>query len=274
MSTILQALQKNKSDQAGSPPPIIQKENKLSQWKVLVSFALIIIIVLLSTLIYLLINPYDGFKQEAVIEPLTVEQIDTEAEINKIQKNNKIVKVTFETQPLTVIASQPEIFTPTQEIAPPVIVPTEIKLAQTNSTQVEQQIALKGQKEPKQSQQDSEASDELKKRFELAILLNQIEEEQADLVESNNEGEMTDGSDISQMSSSFQNKVPLIKYEAHVYSTLITDRWIRINGEKLIEGDIDSTGQLELIEIQPQRSIFRLERQSFSLESLVDWKGY
>ena len=259
MSTILQALQKSKSEQAGNPPPIIQTDNNQSRWKIIISFAMFVIIVLLSTLIYLLINPYNGIKQEVAIESPVVE---------KIQKN-EIVKVTFDTQPLNVIASQPEKFSPTQEIAPPVTVATTIK-----PTQVEQQIALTDQSEPNQSQQDAEVSDELKKRFELALLLNQIEEEQTASIESNNEGEMADGSNIRQMSSSFQNKVPPLSYEAHVYSTVITDRWIRINGEKLIEGNFDSTGKLELIEIQPQRSIFRLERQSFSLESLVDWKGY
>jgi len=124
-----------------------------------------------------------------------------------------------------------------------------------------------------QQEPEVEVSEELKKRFELALLLNPIEE-QSEIIENNDEEIFSDGTDIHQMSSGFQNKVSPISYEAHVYSSIVEDRWIRINGERLIEGDFDSSGQLQLIEIQPQRSIFRVERQSFSLESLDDWKGY
>ena len=76
------------------------------------------------------------------------------------------------------------------------------------------------------------------------------------------------------MSRGFQEKVPAIQYNSHMYSSVPEDRWIRINGKTLKEGGFDNTGLLELIEIQPQRSIFRLGRQSFSIEALTDWKGY
>jgi len=59
-----------------------------------------------------------------------------------------------------------------------------------------------------------------------------------------------------------------------MYSTVAADRWIRINGETLKEGDFDSRGEVELVEILPNQSVFRFGTQSFTLESLMDWQGY
>jgi len=261
MSTILQALEKNKLNQAGAPPPIIQHEEKLGIWKIALSLALFIIIALLSILIYILLNP----KTEPPI------LVSAPTELTPV--NHSATKIIFETQPLPVpvikeIKVKPTIKTVVEvEHEEPAIKPMQVTSAQgeTYLEPIKEQSAL---------DYDDIPSD-LKERFKLAVLMTDIEENDHSI--DNNasiEEEISDGSDIREMSSAFQNKVPPIRYDSHMYSSAIKERWIRINGETLQEGDIDSTGQLELLEIQPQRSIFRLGRQSFSIESLEDWLGY
>ena len=247
MSTILQALQKSKFDHAGGPPPIAQQATKILSWKVVISSALAIIIVLLSTLVYLLLNP----RSESL--PTIVS-----SELAQPANNNLLTKVTFETKKL------------------PAPAPKAKKAIAVKQVPKEPEIIV-APKKPIQKEQSVDLEDvpsDLQKRFELALILTDIEQNEIPTEEFTQEEGMNDGSDIRQMSSAFQNKVPFIRYDSHMYSSIVAKRWIRINGETLTEGDFDSTGQLELIEIQPQRSIFRLERQSFSVESLTDWKGY
>lgn len=260
MSTILQAQQKNKLEQAGGPPLIIQKNTNIQLWKVLLGIALTTIIALLTILIYLLLNPRPLAPTVQTVEKPPV-----------VEEAPQLLKVSFETEPLTIIA--------------PVIAATQQKPATVAKKEVTQEVSEVKQPLPspskkenpqevvvEQTREQQQSAEELKKRFDLAVLMTEIDENelQTDYIDDEN----SDGSDIRQMNSDFQNKVPLIRYDSHMYSTIAADRWIRINGETLKEGDVDSSGELELLEIQPQRSIFRLDRQSFSLESLVDWKGY
>ncbi|MCP4324873.1 MAG: general secretion pathway protein GspB [Psychromonas sp.] len=247
MSTILQALQKSKFDQAGGPPPLTQPAIKVYKWKIAISLALFTIIALLGTLVYLLLNPQSEPKNNtAMVQPAMEQQL---------------VKVTFETKPLPA---------PAEKInkQPNKVVKKEKPIATPVTANKGKELVAK------QTNDDDAPSSDLKKRFELAMLLTEIEQDKNPVDDITHEEGMNDGSDIREMSSDFQDKVPLIRYDSHMYSSVVADRWIRINGEILTEGEFDSTGQLELIEIQPQRSIFRLERQSFSVESLTDWKGY
>jgi len=261
MSTILQALQKSKLEQSTSPAPVMIINSQPLFWKVAISTALLIIITLLSTLIYLQLT------QRNETQPVVVELVKNEPVIEStpsIEKSH-IIKVNFDTQPIDLLPTN---------VAPEKVV-QETKTAQAPQQAISATATSKPKEVPvQQSLDDIEPSNALKERFKMAVLLSDIEENEAD---SNNSAELEtlgDSTDIHQMSGSFQNKVPLIEYQAHMYSSEQQERWIRINGEVLNEGQFDSTGELELLEIQPQRSIFRLQRQSFSIESLSDWKGY
>jgi general secretion pathway protein B len=258
MSTILKALQKNKFDQPAGPISIAPSSEIALHWKVAFSSALVIIIALLSILIYLLLNPRGEHIATSPTEASP--QNAPTPEWSQPSTNNNLVKVTFETKPLPIQAPKIKKVTPLNVTSSPT------KKTQKQANQInkpESQISIE------------DVPNALKKRFALAELLIDIEQNENPTDEiSEEDEEMQDGSDIREMSTTFQNKVPLILYDSHMYSSSAADRWIRINGEVLKEGDFDSTGQLEILEIQPQRSIFRLQRQSFSLESLTDWKGY
>jgi len=274
MSTILHALQKNKLDQAIHSASMPTADTNITLFKVGISIALLVIISLLSTLIYLQLNPHN--ETAPVATNIT--------QLEQLTNRSNLVKVSFEAQPLAPTASQ-EVVTPTPS--------QEIKVVTAERPQVApstppQQEALLVADTPKTTERSKtidnhnseqeinyeEVPEDIKKRFELALMLTEMEDSPEDVALTSEPDENIDGSDIRQMSTSFQRKVAAIHYDSHMYSSVLNDRWIRINGETLKEGDFDSTGELELLEIQPQRSIFRVQRQSFSLESLTDWQGY
>jgi len=76
---------------------------------------------------------------------------------------------------------------------------------------------------------------------------------------------------IYKMDTRFQQQVPTIRYDFHVYSSNQNDRWIRINGEDLKEGDFDSSGKIKIVTILPNQTDFRVAGRIFYLKSLTDW---
>jgi general secretion pathway protein B len=263
MSTISQALLKTKFEQAGGVPSIAQQRNGSIRWKVAFSIVTFISIALLSALLYLLLNP----RNES--------QVDiTKIEVVKPITNNQLVKVTFETQPMPEKVAITKVIKTVTAIETASVEKNTLPKSPPKKTAVAKEILANNIAKKVQVVNYEDASSDLKKRFQLAVLLTEIEQDKNAIENVPQDEELNDGSDIHDMSSNFQSKVPLMRYDSHMYSSLIDERWVRINGETLKEGDFDSTGQLELLEIQPQRSIFRVERQSFSVESLTDWKGY
>lgn len=253
MSTILAALQKQKSSPGDHFVQQPEAGKGLFKWRVALLTSLLVIISLLSVLLYLqLIGEANGIKIQPSIAPNKAADVievappavnETAIKITKTAPK-AVKEMTFSTQPL------PEYEKP----EPPIkLVPDELTAAAANLNNELDYSAV---------------SDDMEQRFELA-LLDSTKQDKLSSVETN-----SDGRDLHEMASKFQQKVPSIRYDTHIYSTIAPDRWIKINGKKLREGQFDSQGKIQLLEIQPNRSIFRLGRQSFSLESLTDWKGY
>lgn len=261
MSTILQALEKSKFDRVAGSPPAKQPPSKLLQWKVAISLALFTIIVLLSLIVYLLLNT------QSRIQPPVV----TATQLSQPSTTNQVIKANFDTQPIPIAAPKPKQIIASVKKDKIHKKPVVEKAKGDKTVQIE---PIEKNKTTEQRVEYDDVSEDLKNRFALALLMTDMENNEPSIEEIEKQVKMDDGSDIRDMNSEFQRKVAPIHYDSHMYSSKLEDRWIRINGEVLTEGEFDSTGQLELIEIQPQRSIFRLQRQSFSLESLTDWRGY
>tara|TARA_R110001583_G_scaffold69129_6_gene196214 strand:+ start:1009 stop:1920 length:912 start_codon:yes stop_codon:yes gene_type:complete len=303
MSTISQALLKNKFEQTGGTTPVMQVENKTIRWKVAFSIAVLIIIALLSVLTYLQLYPHNKVKQsitmhEQTKSPTALASSPAPVAVLTPAIDKTLVKMTFDTQPIPEPIKVKEIKVVKERFKtlpapsqPVTVVSSQVASQNTDLNTSSPKILEEAEMDDVAAQVNNikEHPSDLQKRFDLAVLLTEMEQNEealagksadnlADSLQNSFEESFdetnNDGSDIHLMSSNFQNKIPLIGYDAHVYSSLVSERWIRINGEKLVEGSFDSTGKLELIEIQPQRSIFRVGRQSFSLESLTDWKGY
>lgn len=133
-------------------------------------------------------------------------------------------------------------------------------------------VIEKNEKKKASPQQDltlDKVSTTLQQRFDNAVQF-ETDNENKVLSDTKNNRNVIN-SDISAMPASFQYLVPLMRYDSHMYSSNTQDSWIRINGVDLRVGDY--VGEIELLEIQPNQSVFRLDQQHFTLSSLQDWKG-
>ncbi|WP_394192454.1 general secretion pathway protein GspB [Pseudoalteromonas atlantica] len=63
--------------------------------------------------------------------------------------------------------------------------------------------------------------------------------------------------------------LPKIKYQAHIYSSSVEKRWIKLNNRELYEGD--SLGDIEVLEITPEQSVLSYDGYQFSIKALQDW---
>lgn len=281
MSTILEALQMQKSAQSVHFPQQVLLEKGLSKWRVALLAALLVIICLLTVLLY---QQFSEQKNDPEIKPLASENKATELAKIAVTLVPEKVQETTDNGGANLTAEKAINSNRESESARE----SRVEIKQRESKPVNK-ITFDTQPLPAYQAGDSRteisedspvnknnggdglvytsASDDLQQRFELALLDSSEQQEFSSPVINN------DGSDISDMSSSFQKRVPSIAYDTHVYSTNAGDRWIKINGEKLKEGQFDRQGKIQLLEIQPNRSIFRVGQQSFSLESLTDWKG-
>lgn len=263
MSTILQALQKQKQEQAGInlQPSIIKPSN--SQFKVALLLSFLVIISLLLAIIIILFKPNIILNKSLVTNEIAVLKRvpDEKKEVSEKNIASNVQKVSFTLKPLP---QQNEKTAISEEPAPLVSIPspkqTEIKMVEIFP-------------KPKKEIDYSEVSNDLERRFSQALLMDEEPKKEVLVKDNAIEDENDDGSNINQMSSGFQEQVRAMSYDAHMYSSIKEQRWIRINSEELREGQFNDYGDIQVVEIQPSRTIFRLGRQSFSLEALIDWKG-
>lgn len=68
----------------------------------------------------------------------------------------------------------------------------------------------------------------------------------------------------------FQDQIPSLSFQAHLYSSDPDKRWIKVNGKAQREGDW-LTPSLQLIAIEPDRLILEQNHQPFTLPALTDW---
>jgi len=283
MSTILKALEKNYN--SNSVQMITVSNSSNTKWKLMFLMVSCIAILLLSALTFLLFkwgslvdkntseviylskalqskeqskeninsipiqNPIEESSPEVYKEPLIVEYDD--------KKKSSVSEVYFDTQPLPI----PEL--PKKNTQKWVSADKREKIKPVDNSN----------KLIKRSAPDTTLEDvpsDLQRRFARAVELEakgQLESIDRSDVTAENQASM----DISKMPIQFQFQVPLMRYDSHVYSSIESDRWIRINGQDLRVGD--SIGEVELVDIKPHQSEFSLRGQHFTLESLVDWEG-
>ncbi len=269
MSTILNALYKETQNPAYSTADQQRKSNR--HWKIAFFISVLLIIALLSCLLFVLLNPPQLAAQQSSQAENVLQLAPDEKPLpaaHSVPQKTALVKpvsrVLFVTRPLSASASQStgedmDMADGDSAAQAPLVLSAEIKQPQ--------QAALAVANETQPDIDYSNVSAELQQRFERALSMN-AQQAKAFIDSENN-----DGSDIYQMASDFQERVPALSYDFHVYSSLADERWIRVNGEDLKEGQFDRSGKIEVLEIQPQSTVFRLGSQSFSLQSLTDWQG-
>ncbi|MBF7074833.1 general secretion pathway protein GspB [Glaciecola sp. MH2013] len=75
---------------------------------------------------------------------------------------------------------------------------------------------------------------------------------------------------IDQLSIALQTKIPSMQFSAHLYSSNAENRWVRINGRRLMEGDYIAEG-LQLVNIEPQSVVLAFEDEVFTMNALTNW---
>ncbi|AWB66831.1 hypothetical protein C2869_10485 [Saccharobesus litoralis] len=116
------------------------------------------------------------------------------------------------------------------------------------------------------SQSTSEISSRLLKQFERAVAETmQLSDEEiyqaqrADIV-----------APLVDMPQSIQQQVPSLSFQTHIYSSIASERWIKVNGRVVKEGEMVAPN-VRLVEIQPQQVILAVQEDEFSLPALADW---
>lgn len=68
----------------------------------------------------------------------------------------------------------------------------------------------------------------------------------------------------------YQDRIPSLSFQAHLYSSDVNKRWIKVNGTERAEGDY-ITDQIRLVAIEPAQVVMEMDGELFSLPALTDW---
>ncbi|MBT81071.1 MAG: general secretion pathway protein GspB [Alteromonadaceae bacterium] len=75
---------------------------------------------------------------------------------------------------------------------------------------------------------------------------------------------------VDQLPVRMLTRLPGMAFNAHMYASRPSDRWVRVNGKQLGEGDwIDD--KVQIVKIEAQRVILSFENKEFSMAALTDW---
>ncbi|MCK5818820.1 MAG: general secretion pathway protein GspB [Psychromonas sp.] len=248
MSTILRALQKNKFPNLS---PIRNGEsNQNVVWRSLLLALLVVIIILLCLLLYTRLFPRPLTKN--AIKPLNKDPI------TKIFFLTKKIPTTDNNQKVIYIEKPQK--TAKHEVA--VVSHSVAKRKEIIKNHFQRENASI-------ATETGSVSPDVKPHVVLSG--SSIGHQKVNTERKTNGSSSTVPKDIQDMSSIFQQTVPAIRYQSHVYSSEKKYSWIKVNDEVLKVGDVDSSGKLKVVDIQPQKTIFQVGRKNFSLGSLVDW---
>ena len=111
----------------------------------------------------------------------------------------------------------------------------------------------------------SDVSDELKNKFALAL-----EETGSAPKRRTVTDHAAPARDINSLDELLKRQIPPLRFEAHVYASEPKQRWVKVNGKDLQEGQW-VTADIQLKEITPQYVLMQTGRQLFSMEALTEW---
>lgn len=111
----------------------------------------------------------------------------------------------------------------------------------------------------------AEVSDELRSKFALAL-------EQSDPMPRHQSvtEHAAPARDIQTLDELLKRQIPPLRFEAHIYASDPKQRWVKVNGKDLQEGQW-VTADIQLKEITPQYVLLQTGRQMFSMEALTEW---
>lgn len=152
---------------------------------------------------------------------------------------------------------------PAEPVAEPVVIEkvTETLPPQPEVVTVTAQAAPVAEPVP-----EPEVSAELRERFASAL----AQSEQQPRANSNITAHSAPAQDISMLDLTLQRQLPRLKFEAHVYATQPAQRWVKVNGKSLQEGQW-ITADVRLREITPHYVMLEFGQTLFSMRALSEW---
>ncbi|MBU3022066.1 general secretion pathway protein GspB [Aestuariibacter sp. A3R04] len=75
---------------------------------------------------------------------------------------------------------------------------------------------------------------------------------------------------VDQLPVRMLTRLPSMAFNAHMYASRPSDRWVRVNGVQLSEGDWIND-EVQIVKIEAQRVILNFEGKNFSMAALTDW---
>lgn len=111
----------------------------------------------------------------------------------------------------------------------------------------------------------ADVSDELRNKFALAL------EQSSGLPKHQSVTEhAAPARDIQTLDEMLKRQIPPLRFEAHIFSSDPKQRWVKVNGKDLQEGQW-VTADIQLKEITPQYVLLQTGRQMFSMAALTEW---
>lgn len=160
----------------------------------------------------------------------------------------------------TVLTTPQEIFEPEQKI----ISVTAGSVTSPLPTKVVTKPVTTTANEPA-AQPQVVVSDELRQRFASALAASETGR-----TSSPPRNKLAPARDISELAPQLQQQIPDLRFEAHVYATQRQQRWVKVNGKSLQEGQW-VTADVRLKEITPQFVLLEMGTEIFSMPALTDW---
>ncbi len=122
--------------------------------------------------------------------------------------------------------------------------------------------------EPSKSNVD--VSPELMARFNEAVKALDTENETQTPAPKSNVNIHSEVPRVDQLPARLLTRLPSMNFSAHMYASNTNDRWVRVNGKQLGEGDW-ITDRVQIVNIEGQRVILSFENTLFSMAALTDW---
>lgn len=75
---------------------------------------------------------------------------------------------------------------------------------------------------------------------------------------------------VDQLPARLLTQLPAMEFSAHMYASTRNNRWVRVNGQQLYEGEWISD-EVQLVNIEPQRVVLSFRDELFTMAALTDW---
>ena len=121
------------------------------------------------------------------------------------------------------------------------------------------------------SQSDVSVSPELMARFNAAVEALDSKAEDNTPAEAQTRVTVKDELPrVDQLPVRLLTRLPTMNFSAHMYASRPADRWVRVNGRQIGEGDWIAD-RVQIVNIEAQRVVLAFEDEIFTMAALTDW---